>query len=122
MAVTILVGKAEHQVGDRRCGECWLGYPKKCQCGGFIHAEFVKESWDRVVTLTFRCDQCADKYKEKVYAVHERRSRKSDERRGRGPAKGSGRLGGRVREVRKVAEGQGDNPAGGDTEVPQPDL
>ncbi len=78
MVTSFIVGKAEHQVGNR-CSECWRGFPRKCCCGGMIHAEFVKESWDKVVTLVSKCDQCGDNYKEKSYEVHkpiERQSRK----------------------------------------------
>jgi hypothetical protein len=56
------LNKAEHTAGDHRCVECYRGYPAKCRCGGFIHAQFVKESWDHVTDLAFACDVCGDKF------------------------------------------------------------
>lgn len=61
--MAFLLNKAEHTVGDHRCVECWKGFPVKCVCGGFIHAQFVKESWQNVIDLAYACDICGDKYK-----------------------------------------------------------
>ena len=58
-----LVDKYEHTVGDRRCCECWAGFPKKCQCQGLIHCQFIKENWEGDKTLVFSCDACGDQYK-----------------------------------------------------------
>ncbi len=48
----------EHTVGDRKCGECWSGYPKMCRCKGLIHAQFIKESYQSEFHLEFKCDYC----------------------------------------------------------------
>jgi len=36
----INIGSSKHQVGQSSCDECLNGYPRKCCCGGMIHAEF----------------------------------------------------------------------------------
>lgn len=43
---------------DRRCQECSLGYPKKCSCGGLIHAQFVKKDWRDELHYIIRCAKC----------------------------------------------------------------
>jgi len=58
-----------HQIGDRRCEECYRGYPMKCLCGGFIHAQFVRETWDNQIQLKFSCDVCGDAYKFPAYTT-----------------------------------------------------
>lgn len=62
-----LVDKCEHTVGDRRCCECWVGFPQKCQCQGLIHCQFVKENWEGDKTLVYSCDACGEQYKFPVY-------------------------------------------------------
>ena len=54
---------SEHPIGDRRCNECYIGYPNKCRCGGLIHAEFVKESWEGFKKIETLCDKCGDEFK-----------------------------------------------------------
>lgn len=61
--MAFLLNKAEHTVGDRRCCECWKGYPVRCVCGGMVHAQFVKESWQNIVELAYACDKCGENYK-----------------------------------------------------------
>lgn len=51
-----------HAEGDRRCLECWAGYPKKCQCGGLIHAQFIKERWEEL-NVQCACDACGPEFK-----------------------------------------------------------
>lgn len=58
-----IVGNNEHQPEDRRCLECYRGYPMKCLCGGFIHAQFMKETWDNQTQLTYSCDKCGPDFK-----------------------------------------------------------
>ena len=60
--MAFILNKSEHTVGDSRCTECYKGYPLKCVCGGLIHSQFVKETWDGDVNLSFGCDNCGDKY------------------------------------------------------------
>lgn len=61
--MNFLLNKSEHTVGDHRCLECYRGYPAKCLCGGFIHAQFLKEDWQSNSQLSVACDVCGDKYK-----------------------------------------------------------
>jgi hypothetical protein len=61
--MAFLLNKAEHTVGDHRCVECYKGYPAKCTCGGYVHAQFVKESWENEVELSFACDRCGPNFK-----------------------------------------------------------
>lgn len=58
----------EHEAAERRCAECWGGWPKPCECGGLVHAEFEDESWhadgDVSVHLRYACDRCGPDYVE----------------------------------------------------------
>jgi hypothetical protein len=42
--------------------ECWKGFPVRCICGGLVHAQFVKESWQNVVDLAYACDICGENF------------------------------------------------------------
>ena len=53
---------SEHTIDDIRCCECYRGYPTKCVCGGLIHAQFIKETWENEVILNFSCDICGDNF------------------------------------------------------------
>lgn len=57
-----IVGDCEHTVGDRHCVECWAGYPKKCQCQGLIHAQFISNIAEGE-PITYSCDNCGSEYK-----------------------------------------------------------
>ncbi|HDY86908.1 MAG TPA: hypothetical protein ENH82_02195 [bacterium] len=59
----------EHIVGDKECGEGWchgknqspgFTYPKKCFCGGLIHADFGDENGDGDYWLHTKCDKCGE--------------------------------------------------------------
>ena len=56
-----------HEIGDEDCSSGWCGgassYPRKCKCGGLIHAEFGDEDWDGY-WLYKRCDRCGEEYVE----------------------------------------------------------
>jgi len=65
--MAFLVNNAQHIAGDRRCSECFKDYPMKCACGGFIHAQFVRETWQNQTILAFACDLCGDKYEHPKY-------------------------------------------------------
>lgn len=56
------LNKSEHTVGDRRCCECWRGYPVKCVCGGLVHAQFISENWQNILNLVYSCDSCGDNF------------------------------------------------------------
>lgn len=60
---TFVVGTMPHPIGDHRCNECWAGFPKRCQCKGLIHAQFIKESWRGELNLLYSCDNCGANYK-----------------------------------------------------------
>lgn len=66
MANVFIVGKSEHHINDRKCEECYsFGYPKNCSCGGLVHCEFIRQSWDlKELDLTRRCDKCGDEFEE----------------------------------------------------------
>jgi len=49
-----------HLIGDKECKECWSGYPKKCECGGLIHASFGDEDCDENYWLYTKCDKCGE--------------------------------------------------------------
>jgi len=57
----------KHKVGDKDCKEGWCGmaFPRECQCGGLIHADFGDENYDGDYWLHKRCDICGDNYEEK---------------------------------------------------------
>jgi hypothetical protein len=52
----------EHRVGDAKCREGWCGngYPKPCECGGLIHADFGDEDSDCNYWLYTKCDRCGE--------------------------------------------------------------
>jgi hypothetical protein len=69
------VGDCQHSEGDRRCCECWAGYPKLCECRGLIHAQFIKENWDGI-SLVYSCDNCGDKFKQFIKPFKQGRNRR----------------------------------------------
>lgn len=52
----------EHITGNINCEEGWCGgssgYPKKCECGGLIHADFGDEDCNGEYWLYTKCDRC----------------------------------------------------------------
>lgn len=53
----------KHIVGNEKCTEGWCSsfdYPKKCGCGGLIHADFGDESADGDYWLYTMCDKCGE--------------------------------------------------------------
>lgn len=65
---------SEHRVDNIQCDVGWcdagghFGFPKKCVCGGLIHAEFEDESLGgedgETIHLSQGCDQCGEDYEE----------------------------------------------------------
>jgi hypothetical protein len=56
-------GLYKHIVGNENCTEGWcasLEYPKKCKCGGLIHADFGDEDSDCNYWLYTKCDKCGE--------------------------------------------------------------
>jgi hypothetical protein len=57
-----------HTVGDATCETEWCnggngGYPKRCKCGGLIHAAFGDEHYEGY-WLYEKCDQCGSDHEE----------------------------------------------------------
>jgi hypothetical protein len=63
---TMLLGDTDdkHLIGNIECDACWPDYPKKCRCGGFIHASFGDEDADCNYWLYEKCDNCGDDFEE----------------------------------------------------------
>jgi hypothetical protein len=62
---TISVGDGEpHEVGNENCRIEWCSvgsaYPRKCKCGGLIHACFGDENADMDYWLYTKCDKCGE--------------------------------------------------------------
>lgn len=74
MGNTFFVGQKEHTIADKRCLECYAGYPMKCHCGGLIHCEFEKKTWDEQPIVKVKCDQCDENFKNTKFP----RSKKSN--------------------------------------------
>ncbi len=52
-----------HNCGDSRCEECIYGYPRKCRCGGFVHAEHVISDASKGGSgFKYLCDKCHDRF------------------------------------------------------------
>ena len=54
----------DHVENDEHCDGCWSGYPRKCECGGLIHAEFGDENYDMDYYLIYYCDKCGYDYED----------------------------------------------------------
>jgi hypothetical protein len=58
----------DHEAANKDCPECWGSYPKPCECGGLVHAEFEDESLhadgDVSVILRYACDRCGEDWEE----------------------------------------------------------
>ena len=56
--------KNNHIVGNKECVEGYcnggFSYPKKCECGGLIHADFGDEYFDGDYWLFTKCDKCGE--------------------------------------------------------------
>ena len=53
----------EHEIGNKKCGVEWCGsgYPRPCDCGGLIHADFGDENYDGDYWLYTKCDMCGER-------------------------------------------------------------
>jgi len=71
------IGKSKHFPEDRRCCECYIGFPTPCACGGLIHAQYIDTTWDKHILIDFACDKCGADYK---YPEPEKIKRKGPKR------------------------------------------
>jgi hypothetical protein len=63
-----------HICGDARCEECLFGYPRKCRCGGLVHAEHVVSDVAKGGSgFKYLCDKCHDKFLKQPYQQDLRR-------------------------------------------------
>lgn len=52
------INNSKHQRGHSSCDECLNGYPRRCCCGGYIHAEHIGQN----LPSKYLCDKCGDKF------------------------------------------------------------
>ena len=61
-------GLYQHEIGNSNCSVGWCtsgdGFPKRCKCGGLIHADFGDEDSDCDYWLYKKCDKCGEDYEE----------------------------------------------------------
>jgi hypothetical protein len=55
------INTSHHSCGDSSCDECIYGYPRKCRCGGYVHAEHVG-SEKGGSSFKYLCDKCYDRF------------------------------------------------------------
>lgn len=63
------IGSSKHQIGQSSCDECLSGYPRKCRCGGMIHAEFGGQN----SPSKYLCDKCGDRFIRNTYVPKNRK-------------------------------------------------
>lgn len=52
-----------HTRNQSVCEECIYGYPRKCKCGGYVHAEHMaSESAKQSNLFKYLCDKCGDNF------------------------------------------------------------
>lgn len=49
----------QHEQGNPDCNVCWGEYPKPCECGGLVHAEFDEYEDNGDIRLRVKCDHCS---------------------------------------------------------------
>lgn len=56
-------GLYQHEIGNAECDQGWCDsgdrFPKKCDCGGLIHADFGDEMEDGYYLIK-KCDLCGE--------------------------------------------------------------
>ena len=75
---TFKIDGDDHRIGDDGCQECWCGYPKKCVCGGLVHAAFGDENSDGDYWLYKKCDQCGGDYEEVDQSIQRYEERENE--------------------------------------------
>ena len=63
MSNFISINNSKHQIGQSSCDECLNGYPRKCRCGGMIHAEYGGQN----SPSKYICDKCGDRFVKNTY-------------------------------------------------------
>lgn len=61
----VIINNYEHDGGLDNCRACWEGYPKICECGGLVHADFGDENENGDYWLTKQCDNCGESHNER---------------------------------------------------------
>jgi len=51
-----------HNIGDPKCDGCWKVWPRECECGGLVHAEFGEQLTYDSYSLVIQCDKCGNDY------------------------------------------------------------
>lgn len=60
-------GICQHEVGNENCKQGWCGgynFPRKCKCGGLVHADFGDDDYDCEYWRYRKCDKCGDEFEE----------------------------------------------------------
>lgn len=58
MSNFLQINNSKHQISSSHCDECLNGYPRKCRCGGYVHAEHMGQH----MQSKYLCDKCGDKF------------------------------------------------------------
>ena len=70
MSDTIDINGELHLIGNTECHEGWCGYsdgyPKRCVCGGLIHADIGGVNNEFAYWLDEKCDRCGDMFEERA--------------------------------------------------------
>jgi hypothetical protein len=60
------LGGDKHEKGKKNCLECVSGYPKKCRCGGLIHANHRFLEGMDMPKVDILCEGCGNKFRKKI--------------------------------------------------------
>lgn len=53
----VVYAEYRHYEGAENCPACWSGYPKRCSCGGLVHADFGDYTSEDSYYLETWCDK-----------------------------------------------------------------
>ena len=79
---SLQIHTTQHTCGESQCDECIYGYPRKCGCGGLVHAEHVVVDVSKGGSgFKYLCDNCRDRFlKQPVSHDNKRPFKKKKER------------------------------------------
>jgi hypothetical protein len=63
MSEAFFVDNCRHDKGLLRCEECLGGYPKRCRCGGLIHANHGLSDWNGAPVVNILCEGCGTRFR-----------------------------------------------------------